>query len=249
MPIRILIADDNSQVRAAMRDVLGTAGEWEIIEAENGDQAVAKAREFRPQLVVLDLVMPRKDGLVASREIAQFLPGTPILMHTLYSSPEVQIAAAQTGVRKVVPKSESIALIAAVQEALHQDAPANPGAAPSITPAEQEEARRRTEDRIRELCVQIIAGSNSNDETLKGLLSELRIALHQHLEQFRSRILEFPSVTERRIRNGLPLSSEPIPFPNSAETPAAPIAPPPAVAKAAEETQRVIPKKKAPNRI
>jgi DNA-binding NarL/FixJ family response regulator len=248
MPIRILIADDNPEVRAAMRDVLGSVGEWEIIEAENGDQAVAKAREFKPQLVVLDLVMPGKDGLAASREIAQFLPDTPLLMHTLYSSPEIQIAAAQTGIRKVVPKSEAIALIAAVKEALKSDAPAAPTPSPNITPAgRRDEARRRTEDRIRELCLQIIAGSNSNDETLKSLLSELRIALHQHLEQFRSRILEFPAVTERRIQNGLP-GSEPTLLRGPVETPPATIAPP-AITKSAEEKQGPVPKKKAPNRI
>jgi DNA-binding NarL/FixJ family response regulator len=201
MPTRILIADDNPSVRWAMCEVLEAAGKWEVIEAENGEEAVAKAREFKPNLIILDLVMPGKDGLSASREIAKMQPGTPILMHTLYSSPQIQIEAAKTGVRKVVPKSEATALIAAVRDALSSDAPEVSSAGAGPAAADSEEVRERTEDRIRELCVQILSGND--DAALESMLLELRDSLHRHIESVRARLAEYPILTERRARNGV----------------------------------------------
>src|SRR5437660_773883 len=114
-----------------MRRVLERVGEhWEIIEAENGEDAVAKAQDFRPEVVILDLVMPLKDGMAASREIAKVLPEVPILMHTLYSSPQVQLEAEKVGVLKVVPKSDTSVLVAAVQEVVHSR-PSAAGAPPA----------------------------------------------------------------------------------------------------------------------
>jgi DNA-binding NarL/FixJ family response regulator len=201
MPIRILIADDNPQVRTAMREVLEASGDWEIVEAENGEQAIARARECLPRLIILDLVMPGMDGLAASREIATLLPGTPILMHTLHSSPQIQIEAAKTGIRKVVPKSEAATLVSAVREALEPGAHhvLNDFARPNV--AHSESDRRRAEDRIRELCVQVI--TTDDDAVLESKLTELRDALHQHVEQFRARLIEYPSISERRLRNGV----------------------------------------------
>ena len=201
MPIRILIADDNPQVRTAMREVLEVSGEWEIVEAENGEQAVAKAQECLPRLIILDLVMPGKDGLAASREIATLLPGTPILMHTLHSSPQIQIEAAKTGIRKVVPKSEAAALVSAVREALEPGANHVLNALPGADVVQTEADRRRAEDRIRELCVEVI--TTNDDAGLESKLTELRDALHRHVEQFRARLVEYPRMVQRRLRNGV----------------------------------------------
>jgi two-component system, chemotaxis family, chemotaxis protein CheY len=197
MPARILIADDNSSVRAAMREVLQVAGEWEVIEAENGEQAVERARECNPRLIILDLVMPAKDGLTASREIIRMLPGTPILMHTLYSSPQIQIEAAKMGVRKVVPKSEAVALVSAVQEVLGADA-GIPKTPVQDSEPDEEEARERTEDRIRELCTRVIA--TDDNAALETMLSDLRECLHRHVESFRARLVKYPVLSERRTR-------------------------------------------------
>ena len=205
MPTRILIADDNPSVRAAMCDVLAAVGGWEIIEAANGEEAVAKAGEFKPGLVILDLVMPVKNGLAASREITRLLPGTPILLHTLYSSPQVEIEAAKTGVRKVVAKSETTVLVSAVQDALNPDVQATSEEALSFPRPEREPLRQRTEDRIRELCAQILGTTNS--AALATMLPELRDSLHRHIESFRLRLAEYPGLSERRVRNGVSPSS------------------------------------------
>ena len=119
MAIRILIADDNALVRHALGQALEKTGHWEIIEAENGEEAVDKARETKPKLVILDLAMPAMDGMRAARAISIVLPGVPIILHTLHWSPRVEVEALKAGVRKVVAKTDSATILAAVRELLH----------------------------------------------------------------------------------------------------------------------------------
>lgn len=118
MAVRILIADDNAHVRGALRAVLEGAGPWEIFEAANGEEALKLARERVFDLFLLDLAMPRMDGIRAARAIASQYPNVPILMHTLYSSRRIEIEALKAGVRKVVPKSDAATIVAAVRELL-----------------------------------------------------------------------------------------------------------------------------------
>jgi DNA-binding NarL/FixJ family response regulator len=118
MTLRILIADDNYLMRQALRRTLQSAGGWEVIETENGEEAVAKAREVKPHLVILDLAMPVMDGMRAARVISMALPEVPIILHTLHWTTRISVEAMKCGVRKVVPKSDSASIIAAVQELL-----------------------------------------------------------------------------------------------------------------------------------
>jgi CheY-like chemotaxis protein len=179
-----------------MRHVLEGTEPWEIIEAENGEEAVAKAKDFRPDLVILDLAMPVMDGLTASREIAGLLPGVPILLHTLYSSPQVELEARKLGVRQVVPKAGSSVLISAVQNTLHTPVPSeSPG---------RFSANRRAEDKIRELCNQLLAVKDETEHA--SALSELQKSLHQHIEHLRARVAKNTLALERRTRQGMPLS-------------------------------------------
>ncbi len=135
MPIRILIADDNPSVRVALRHLLESTGGWEIVDVENGKQAVAVAQELRPNVIILDLVMPVMDGLAAARELSNLLPGIPLLMHTLHWSPQVELEAQKVGVRKVVPKADSKGLVSAIQQALAAQPPAAVSAFPEAVPA------------------------------------------------------------------------------------------------------------------
>ncbi|HTW56573.1 MAG TPA: response regulator transcription factor [Terriglobales bacterium] len=121
MAIRILIADDNALVRQALGQALERAGHWEIIEAENGEEALLKATQSSPSLVILDLAMPVMDGMRAARAIRHSQPGIPIILHTLHWSPRINVEAAKAGVRKVVAKSDSASIVAAVEEFLRPE--------------------------------------------------------------------------------------------------------------------------------
>jgi CheY-like chemotaxis protein len=129
MPIRILIAEDNPVVRSALRSLLESAGPWEIVDVENGQEAIAKAQEVKPSLIILDLVMPVMDGLRAARQISKLLPDTPMLMHTMHWSPQVELEAQKVGVRKVVSKADSRLLVSTVQRILTPEPSASLAAA------------------------------------------------------------------------------------------------------------------------
>lgn len=196
MPIRILIADDNASVRAAMRQVLLYAGDhWEIAEAENGSQAVALAHELKPNLIIIDLVMPLMDGLTAARKITRDMPHIPILMHTLYPFPQVKLEAEKVGMR-VVPKSDGQGLVSAVERVLNSQK-LDRFESPPVS-SNMDTGMRRSEDKIRELSNQLFATGDNTEHS--SILAELQDALHSHIQQLRERVADYP-VLERRVRN------------------------------------------------
>ena len=81
---RILIADDSPPVRKALHLLLEQTHGWSVIDAEDGQAAVSRALQYRPDLVVVDLAMPIMDGLTAARQISHALPQLPILMYTMH---------------------------------------------------------------------------------------------------------------------------------------------------------------------
>ncbi|MGH9507117.1 MAG: response regulator, partial [Terriglobales bacterium] len=72
MPVQILIADDHEVVRQGVRKLIEAEPDWQVCaEAENGNEAVAKASQLRPEIVVMDLGMAEMNGLEATRQILQ----------------------------------------------------------------------------------------------------------------------------------------------------------------------------------
>jgi DNA-binding NarL/FixJ family response regulator len=118
VPVRILVADDNPSMRAALRLVLEGAGPWEVVEAVNGEQVLDLARTETFGLIILDLAMPVMDGITTARVLSERCPHVPILMHTLYWSERVAVEALKVGVRKVIPKSDKATFLNAVRETL-----------------------------------------------------------------------------------------------------------------------------------
>lgn len=123
MSKKILIADDNALVRKLLRIMLEGQKGWQVCaEATNGSEAILKAQESNPDAVILDFAMPLLDGLDAAREITRTLPSVPILLFTLYDSPEMTLAAKEAGVSRVLPKTASgLPLIQAVRDLLAID--------------------------------------------------------------------------------------------------------------------------------
>ena len=122
--MKILIAEDNRHLRRVLRVLIESRKGWSICaEAENGLEAVSMANQHRPDLVLLDLVMPHMDGLAAARKISETLPGTPILMHTLFASPHLEVEAKKYGVQRVIAKAAGQTLVPAIEEALAQVPP------------------------------------------------------------------------------------------------------------------------------
>ena len=115
--VRVLIADDHSVVRMGLASLLGTAKNVEVVgEAFNGDEAVRKALKLRPDVVVMDLVMPRKDGVAATEEILVAAPETKVLILTTFGTSDDIARALKAGATGAIMKSATNReLLAAVQ--------------------------------------------------------------------------------------------------------------------------------------
>jgi len=106
MTLRILIVDDHPVVRRGLRALLSARPGWEVVdEAANGVEAVDKSGQLSPDVVVLDLSMPRMDGLEACRLIRKNVPESEILVVTQHDSPQMMREAEAAGARGYVVKS------------------------------------------------------------------------------------------------------------------------------------------------
>lgn len=118
MPLKILLADDHVLVRQGLRAVLEQAGFTVVGEASDGLEAVRLARELRPNAVVLDLAMPRLNGLDAAREIMQVSPRTATILLTLYTEDHHVLSALRAGISAYVVKTQAVdELLHAIKEA------------------------------------------------------------------------------------------------------------------------------------
>ena len=119
--IRVLLVDDHAVVRAGLRLFLADQADLEVVgEADDGASAVARAQELVPDVVLMDLRMPRLDGIEATRQIRAALPQTAVVVLTTYTDTAnvgKAIAAGAIGyVPKDVPPPE---LAATIREAAH----------------------------------------------------------------------------------------------------------------------------------
>lgn len=117
---RILIADDHTFVRMGIAAFLETEDDLQVVgEASNGAEAVSAAVRLKPDLAIVDLMMPRKDGVAATREILAASPGTKVIILTAFSSADGLAHALEAGAAGVVIKNtSSTALVAAIRKVM-----------------------------------------------------------------------------------------------------------------------------------
>jgi DNA-binding NarL/FixJ family response regulator len=125
-PVRVLLADDQRLVRESLATLLGLLGGIELVAtASDGEEAVALAAEHRPQVVLMDLRMPRLDGIEATRRLRESQPDVRVIALTTFADDESVLGALRAGARGYLTKDASgedirsaIELVAAGEAAL-----------------------------------------------------------------------------------------------------------------------------------
>jgi len=120
--LRILVADDHEVVRKGLLALLQQQPEWQICgEASDGREAVTKAAELNPEIVILDIGMPTLNGLEATRQILKTNPDTKVLILTLHDSDQLVQDVLNAGARGFLLKSDAARDLVAAVEALRRE--------------------------------------------------------------------------------------------------------------------------------
>jgi len=120
-PIRVVFADDHPIVRQGLRSMLAAYPDLEVIaEAEDGDETVRLANELQPDVLIIDIVMPVKDGITATREITQANPDARILVLTSFLEDDKIIDAIKAGAMGVHLKESPPQQLVESIRALHR---------------------------------------------------------------------------------------------------------------------------------
>lgn len=175
--IRILIADDHTIVRTGLTALLGTVPGMEVVgEAKNGEEAVRQTARLKPDVVVMDLMMPKKDGAAATAEIVSSLPGTRVLVLTSFGASDAIARALDAGaagaMMKDSPNSSLIAAIRAVASGKSAIAPEVRRIIASDPPAQVLTPRQE------EVLLSMTRGLTNHDIASELSISEDRVEQH-----------------------------------------------------------------------
>ena len=122
--LRVLIADDHESVRKGVCVILGARGDIEVCgEASNGREAIDKAKELQPDLIILDITMPVLSGIDAAEVIRTALPRVPILFLSMHQSRQIVAEAKRIGVQGYVRKSEAATTLLNAVDAVLRNEP------------------------------------------------------------------------------------------------------------------------------
>ena len=124
-PARLLIADDHDLVREGLRAVLAGEEDLEVVgEATDGEEALKMCRALKPDLVLMDVRMPKSDGLEATRAIKEEMPQVSVVMVTMHENPDYLLEAIRAGAAGYILKdAEGERLVGAVRRTLNGESP------------------------------------------------------------------------------------------------------------------------------
>jgi len=171
---RVLLVDDAAFMRMMCKDIFGKHGYDVVGEADNGETGVEKFKELSPDLVIMNIVMPRTDGIEALRRIKTHDPDARVLMLSASAQRAMVLEALSSGARRFVAKPfQGDKLIEAACEALETSAKFNPEALKLISGNEQPGAGRVLSQASIDEIVQIAESDTATAKTLLANFTEI----------------------------------------------------------------------------
>ena len=195
--IRVLIVDDHAVVRSGLRRLLDAEEDIETVgEAPDADRAVFEAIEHKPDVVLMDLVMPRKGGIEGMPAVLRAVPETKVLVLSMQDDPRyVREAFAAGASGYVLKEAADTEVVQAVRAVAAGERYVHPVLGARLIAAEAEERRRAEEDplsdREREV-LRLLALGHTNQEIAKQLYISVRTA-----ETHRAHIMQKLRLTSR----------------------------------------------------
>jgi DNA-binding NarL/FixJ family response regulator len=213
MSIRVLIADDHTLFREGLRALFASEGDIEVVgEAADGQEAVRRALELRPEVVVMDLMMPIMNGIEATRELQAKLPASKVLVLSMYDDEEhVQRLLASGASGYMLKKATSDELVRALREVVAGGIPLDPSVAAKVVKdyvrrvQGEEEPNPSSELTPREVEVLKLIAQGLSNQTIADQLGLSRKTVDVHRANL-MRKLDLHTVTELvkyALRRGL----------------------------------------------
>jgi len=119
-PLRVLVADDHEMVRIGVCTMLQSRQIEVCGQAKNGQEAVEKSRQLRPDLIILDISMPVLGGIEAAQQIRLFLPDVPILFFSTHNTSQLSAIAKSVGAQGFVTKDQMAVTLLEAVDALRE---------------------------------------------------------------------------------------------------------------------------------
>ncbi|GBD10039.1 Transcriptional regulatory protein DevR (DosR) [Candidatus Thermoflexus japonica] len=175
--LRLLVVDDHEVVRLGLRLLLQNRPEFELVgEAESGAQALALVERLRPDLVILDVRLPDRDGLEVCREITERFPGVRVLILTAYPDEAFIVRAIEAGASGyVLKRAGSRELVQALEALARGEAILDPAVTRKVLEQFRQRARAAQADAFKDLTPRerLILARIAEGKTNKEIAEEL----------------------------------------------------------------------------
>lgn len=181
MSLRILLADDHLMVRQAIKVALAQAGLQAVEEASNGQDAISKCRDLRPDIAVLDISMPLINGIDAAREILRICPATKIVILTVHTQDKYLQESLRLGISGYVVKANTAdELVKAIHAVARGDTYISQFVSPVVPNANRTRNGQAEPLGVRELQVLRLIAEGKSTKEIGHLLSVSEKTVRTH---------------------------------------------------------------------